>query len=185
MHRRPHFDTSQRHRSLLIVPLVSHSAAAGRVRCSSARSLLPSSKDAESLRSAQFHFHSIPLFLSFFLSFFPPRLQNAMQTCVDLLYLGRGRRFAMPLAALQTQLTRTWKLGYGSHYEFVFNMREVFLPPNECPFTANVQNMPLESASWAEVWLFLSGGRSRARAAIPSAASFQHFCGPLPRFLSR
>ena len=82
------------------------------VRPLGARSLLPSSKDAESLRSAQFHFHSIPP-LSLFLSFFPPRLQNAMQTCVDLLYL--GRRFAMLLAALQTQLTRTWKLGYGSY----------------------------------------------------------------------
>ena len=40
-----------------------------------------------------------------------------MQTCVDLLYL--GRRFAMLLAALQTQLTRTWKLGYGSYSKII------------------------------------------------------------------
>ena len=60
---------------------------------------LPSSKDAESLRSAQFH----TILLSFFLSATPPKRDANMCLSAELLYL--GRRFATMLL----HLARSWK----------------------------------------------------------------------------
>ena len=71
LHRRPHFDTFQRNRSLLIAPL---RWCLGSGVPSVVRSFFQGRGIAP--------LHILTPFL------FPPRLQNAMQTCVGLLYLG-------------------------------------------------------------------------------------------------